>query len=950
MKNITNHQLRYFAWEITRRRSATDEARIAQSLFDAQVDVNPHQIEAALFALNNPLSRGVILADEVGLGKTIEAALVLCQFWAENRRNLLIICPASLRKQWALELQEKFNLPVQVLDLITWRKLRKEGVYNPFDHKKITVISYSFAARMEHELAKIPWDMVVIDEAHRLRNAHRPSNKIGNSLKKSLPARNKLLLTATPFQNSLMELYGLSTIIDEHLFGDDKAFRRQYVNQDNLPALKRRLDQFIHRTLRKDVLEYVPYTKRHALTVPFTPSDNEQRLYDQINSYLQREFSYAFPVQQRHLITIVLRKLLASSTAAVIATLESIKFRLQALLNHQTIDEDWVTHFIHEEDIDEELIDDIAYDSIDSQLPGVDADLLKSEIAEIDQYLALANEIDEDRKSFALLTALEQGFARMFEMGAPKKAVIFTESRRTQEYLLEFLQAHGFDGKVVAFNGSNNSVANTGIYQRWLSKHHGSDRVTGSSAIDRRTALIDYFQHDAQIMIATEAAAEGVNLQFCSLVINYDLPWNPQRVEQRIGRCHRYGQVFDVVVVNFINERNAADQRVMELLSQKFELFEGVFGASNEILGSIENGINFEKRILEIYDKCRTNQEIEESFNQLQAELEAQINQKMLQTRDLLLKHFDADIHELLKIHKQRAEEQLDRISHFFWRVSHALLAPYADFHSSQLSFNLHTPPLLDVKLGSYQLIRKGEAVPDHTYIYRLTHTLGEFVLDTAKQLPTDFVTIAFDYSHYDKKVSSLEALLGQSGWLSLNLLTLDSFAKEEHLILTGMTDHQEMLDAEICERILRLDGNIIQSDIEQDIPELFTNTVKLQQSTTLNQALDRNQIFFQREQEKIENWAEDRMKSAEAALDDIKIKIRSLKRESRQVSTIDEQKAKQQEIKTAEREQRKLRQNIFDVTDEIEEKRDALIENLERMMLKTSSFETLFQIRWELT
>lgn len=949
MKNITNHQLKYFAWEITKQRSSSDDARIAQSLFDAQVDVNPHQIEAALFALSNPLSRGVVLADEVGLGKTIEAALVLCQYWAEYRRHLLIVCPASLRKQWALELQDKFNLPVQVLDATTWRKLREDGVYNPFENKKITVISYPFATRMEHELAKIPWDMVVIDEAHRLRNAHRPSNKTGNSFKKSLVARSKLLLTATPLQNSLMELYGLSTIIDEHLFGDDKAFRRQYVNQDNLPALKRRLDQFVHRTLRKDVLEYIPYTKRHALTVPFTPSDIEQRLYDQINSYLQREFSYAFPVQQRHLITIVLRKLLASSTAAVIATLESIRTRLQALLDNQTIDAEWIEHFIADEDIDEELIEEDEDEYSEYENRGVDADLLKSEIKEVDQYLALAHEIDEDRKSYALLTALERGFARMFEMGAPKKAVIFTESRRTQTYLLEFLQSHGFDGKVVAFNGSNNSPVNTGIYHRWLAKHVGSDRVTGSSSIDRRTALIDYFRDDAEIMIATEAAAEGVNLQFCSLVVNYDLPWNPQRVEQRIGRCHRYGQAFDVVVVNFINERNAADKRVMELLSEKFDLFEGVFGASNEILGSIERGINFEKRILEIYDKCRTNQEIEASFNKLQSELEAQINQKMLQTRDLLLKHFDADIHELLKIHKQRAEEQLDRISNFFWTISRALLAPYADFHPSQLHFTLHTSPSPDIKVGDYQLIRKGESVPDNTYIYRLTHPLGEYVLNKAKYLPTETVKINFDYSNYDKKVSSLDPLVGQSGWLSLSLLSLDSFAKEEHLILTGMTDNDTVLDADICERILRLEGVVAEDTITTAIPKLFTDTIEFQHKNKLSEALDNNQVFFKREQEKIEQWADDHMASAEAALDDIKLKIRSLKREARQASTIDEQKQKQEQLKKAEREQRKLRQNIFDVTDEIEDRRDTLIENLEQMMHKKSQFETFYHIRWQI-
>jgi hypothetical protein len=951
MKSITPHQLKYLSWEITKKRTASDSDRLSQSLFDAQVDVNPHQIEAALFALNNPLSRGVVLADEVGLGKTIEAALVLCQYWAESRRNLLIIAPAALRKQWGQELQDKFNLPVQVLDFVTWKKLRQDGIYNPFDNKKISIISYNFAMRMEYDISNIAWDLVVIDEAHRLRNAHRASNKIGNSLKKSLIGRKKLLLTATPLQNSLMELYGLSTVIDEHLFGDDKTFRQQYVQNNNNESLKRRLGEFMQRTLRKDVLEYVPYTERHALTVPFEPSEKEQRLYELISSYLQRDFSYAFPQQQRHLIAIILRKLLASSTPAVIATLESIRKRLQAMVDEQTLDGDWLANFITEDDLDEELLEEIEIDEGDK--PSVDMDLLTAEIAEIDHYLELARQIHEDEKSFALLSALEQGFARMFEMNASRKAVIFTESRRTQDYLMEFLQGNGFANKVIAFNGTNSSTVNTGIYQKWLAKNFGSDKVTGSPAIDRRTALIDAFREDAEILIATEAAAEGVNLQFCSLVINYDLPWNPQRVEQRIGRCHRYGQKFDVVVVNFLNERNAADRRVLELLTDKFSLFNGVFGASNEILGTIESGVDFEQRIAQIYDQCRTLEEIEASFRQLREDLQNQINQRMQETRDLLLKHFDADIHDLLKIQKQRAEEQLDRVSQFFWIITQAMLAQFATFGKNELSFVLHTSPMLGINTGRYQLIRKGDTIPEQTYIYRLTHQLGEYVLNQAKNLATPNVTIEFDYTHYPQKVSSLDNLIGQSGWLAVNVLTLQSFDIEEHLIITAMSEAGEVLAAEVCQRLMRLDARVIDGNLDNTsdkFDQKFLPTIELQRQSTLNQALQANQVFFQKEQDKIDQWAEDKLKAAEIALEDIKIKVRSLQREARQASTMEEQHQKQEAVKQAEKEQRRMRQTIFDVEDEISAQRDALISSLENALHRKSSNETLFMLRWEIS
>lgn len=245
---ITAYHAKYYAHELTRRSAASGVDRLSQSLFDASVDLNPHQIEAALFALRNPLQEGVLLADEVGLGKTIEAALVICQHWAERRRRLLVICPASLRKQWAQELHDKFAVPASVIDAVSLRKQSAGDILATLQTlagKGVVILSFQFAARLEAELRAIPWDVVVIDEAHKLRNAHRASNRTGQALKRALEGRKKLLLTATPLQNSLMELYGLSTLIDEHLFGDESAFRKRFMNNgDATDELRARLNDF----------------------------------------------------------------------------------------------------------------------------------------------------------------------------------------------------------------------------------------------------------------------------------------------------------------------------------------------------------------------------------------------------------------------------------------------------------------------------------------------------------------------------------------------------------------------------------------------------------------------------------------------------------------------------------------------------------------------------------
>lgn len=956
MTGTTDFQAKYFAWELTRRRRGGDLDRIGQALFDAAVDLNPHQIEAALFALQNPLSKGVLLADEVGLGKTIEAALVLGQYWAERRRRLVVVCPASLRKQWAAELSEKFHLPTQVLDATTWNQLRKDGIYNPFDQDIISIVSIHFAARMEQVISSVRWDLAVIDEAHKLRNAYRESHHTGQSIKRSLAGVRKLLLTATPLQNSLLELYGLSTIIDDHIFGDRVSFRSRYMRGDSgIPALRLRIADFSKRTLRRDVLEYVQYTERKPLTFPFTPGDDEQRVYDLVSGYLLRDETYGIPSRQRHLVGLILRKLLASSTEAVVATLEAILARLKRLEERQVEQGDWLAALIEDEEIDADFLDEGEESTLDPVVesadePDIDREKLRAEIVELEQYLLVARGVREDRKSHALLGALDTGFERMAGIGAPRKSVIFTESVRTQDYLARFLEAHGYGGRVVKFSGRANDPGMNGIYQRWLTTHAGTDRVTGSPAIDRRTAAIDFFRDQAEILICTEAGAEGINLQFCAMVVNYDLPWNPQRVEQRIGRCHRYGQRHDVVVVNFLNQRNAADQRVLELLSEKFHLFEGVFGASDEILGRIESGVDIERRIAEIYDTCRTSAEIDAAFATLREELEEQIQARMRETEEALLATFDTGVVERLRLRRDQAIVQLDRISQLFWRLTRHVLIQEARFDDKHLSFTLPVSPVTTAPAGQYHLIRKGHSAPEGGHVYRLTHPLGEFVLDRGRRYDTPVAELVFDLSSSTQRIAVLERLPSRSGWLELNLLELESFQLEEHLVFSAQADDGSWLDSEACHRLLELSGQVTDENTGLGVlPTNFDVNVRRQIDAALAKALEENNVYFQAEREKLDQWAEDQLFAAEQALHDTKARLKDAKRRARASTTVEEQASLQDEIKSLERQQRQQRQEIFDVEDEIEAKRDALIAALERRLNQRSHSLPLFRIRWRL-
>lgn len=960
---ITNFHAKYYALELMKSGGAGVD-RLGRALFDACVDLNPHQIEAALFALRSPISKGVLLADEVGLGKTIEAGLVLCQYWAERRRNILVVSPASLRKQWALELAEKFNLPSIVLDAKTYKDQQNLGILNPFRDKQIIICSMHFAASRAEELKEIAWDLVVIDEAHKLRNAYRESNRLGQRIRWATEDRKKLLLTATPLQNSLIELYGLSTLIDDRLFGDLASFRTQYINYGgDISGLRERLATFCWRSLRSQVIEFVRYTERRLITKPFKPTEREHELYEAVSNYLMRGETYALPSGQKHLLILLVRKVLASSPHAVAGTLEIMRDRLLKLRDEAKLNTGALDLLISGEEIDDDLLDEILEDQEEASLDDdvsmpadmpepqgkkVDLEKLDAEIEELNGYIRGARSLGIDTKTRALLTALDVGFGAMEEMGAAKKVVIFTESRRTQNWLKDFLEGNGYAGQVLTFNGTNKDDASGQIYQDWLAANKESGRATGSRQVDLRAAIIERFRDRASVLIATEAGAEGLNLQFCSAIVNFDLPWNPQRIEQRIGRCHRYGQKHDVVVINFLNERNEADRRVHELLEQKFKLFTGVFGASDDVLGSIEAGVDFERRILEIYQECRSEKEIQSAFDKLQAELDEQIQTKMCDTRKMLLEHFDEDVHDRLKVNLVGTQERLDRIGRLFWAVTQHTLQDHAEFDEQSFSFTLQNRPVAHVSLGQYHLISKTQENVPGEFLYRLSHPLGEYVIHEASKRHCPLAEVVFDISGHSTRIAVVERLKKKSGWLSLQHMHIESFDSEEYLLFSGIDDTENNIDQETCEKLFNCSGQVRTiAEIPDSAKERLMRNQERHAKATLSINLEENNRHFSEARDQLDKWAEDMEMAAQKELDVTKHQIRDLQRRCRQSPTIEEQHGLQEEILKLERKKRTLRERIFDIEDEIAEKRDKLVESLEKRMQQKATVTPVFTIRW---
>ncbi len=951
---ITDYHAKLFAHELLRRKSVADAEKLVNALLDAQVDLNPHQVEAALFAFKSPLSKGAILADEVGLGKTIEAGLVLSQKWSERRRRLLIICPANLRKQWSQELQEKFFLPSIILEAKNYNQMKKDSVRQPFEQPCIILCSFQFAARHADELMVMRWDLVVIDEAHRLRNVYRPDNRIGRALKNALANAPKVLLTATPLQNSLMELYGLVSIIDEYTFGDAKSFRAQFarLTGDELYRdLKARLTAVCHRTLRRQVLEYIRYTKRLPILQEFVPTEAEQTLYDLVSDYLRRPSLQALPSSQRTLMTLIMRKLLASSTFAIAGALDSLARKLERQLKddralHENLEAEEVEEISEDYEGLAEAVDEWVDDEDDPALLSEDdIAAIEGEIADLRAFRDLAVSVTENAKGQALLNALRAGFSKIKDLGGGEKAIIFTESRRTQEYLVKLLFANDYDGKVVLFNGTNADPQSRAMYEQWLARHRDSDKVTGSRTADMRAALVEHFRDSASIMIATEAAAEGINLQFCSMVVNYDLPWNPQRIEQRIGRCHRYGQKYDVVVINFLNKNNAADVRVHQLLAEKFQLFSGVFGASDEVLGAIESGVEFEKRIVAIYQTCRTTDEIEAAFAALRAEMDEQIKETMDDTRRKLLENFDAEVHDRLKLSLSQSREYIGRYESLLWTITRHELAQNARFDDGCLSFDLASLPAgVSVSKGRYHLSKDDE----HGHRFRIGHPLAQHILKAAAERPLNGAKLAFDYSGWGRKAAAIEPLIGKSGLLTAHRLSITGADEQDHIILAAVADDGTAVEPDAVRRLFELPCASAASEGIARSGKL-EKAIETTKSTILDDLAQRQSEWFDEEMDKLDKWAEDKRAGLKFAFKEFEEEIKALKKEARQTGNLPDKLALQRKVKTFEQKRDEAWREYDASARRLEAQKDALLDEVEERLRQQVAEEHLFTIRYSI-
>lgn len=927
---------------IRNKKFGSNVDRIGLTLFNSKIKLTPHQIKASLFAFKSPINKGVILADEVGLGKTIEAGIVIAQLWYEKKSRILIIAPASLMSQWNSELYEKFSLDSIIMDRKTFNNYQKSGFPNPFNNKdNIIICSYQFASLMKNYISFSNFDTVIIDEAHKLRNVYNESAVIANNIKEATEKMKKILLTATPIQNSLMDIYGLTTFIDNNIFGDKNIFKLNYIKnlEQNKLDLDERLKNFIHRTLRNQVKQYIKFTKRIPKTFTFFQTSEEKELYDSVRNVLQNtdDNKYIIPNQQKHLLLLILFKLMGSSTYALTYTLESILNRLQTMKKENTI-------LPASEIVDDEMLED---NELDFSEKTVEDD--KLDIVELDREIELVRSIinkskllKKESKYYALLESLNFSFDYLKKLGANEKVIIFTESRKTQEFLYNNLISDGYDN-VIMFNGVNNDTLSTEIYNEWINRPANIDKKDNSKLVNIRSAILDKFKNSGKILIATEAGAEGLNLQFCSLVINYDLPWNPQRVEQRIGRCHRFGQANDVVVINFINSDNKVEQRIYDLLSSKFNLFDEVFGASDEILGSIDDSKDIENSIMSIYQTCRTPEEIDNAFDLLQEKYREDIDNNLNSTKKELLENFEEDIQKYFADMMADTEKSINEIEQTFWKLTKIVLNNRAKFDDNEYVFEIYSIPEFN---GVYKISSRNE---DGEYIdYNVNTKLGKYVLDEISNNNAKYGKVKFDVTNYQYNLTQVSSLKGKVGYMSFNKLIIESYENEEYFFLNGIMEDGTRLDNELCEKIFRLEttDEIVDNISSTNIYDLSKDS-DLMYNKIINDSQLRNNKFLTDEITKINLCAEDKIQATQLNVESMRAQRKELQKQSDLCTNMKDKERLENEIIILSNRIKKSWVELADAEGMIEEERKKMVEAIKRQNMKKTTKENIFIVEF---
>ena len=816
---------RFEAEDLVRRRRWSERRRYAASQRLGRIDPNPHQIDAVMFALRRIPEGGCILADEVGLGKTIEAGLVVAQVMAEGAERVLVVVPKPLLGQWQDELYTLFGISaLEAAD--TGCEITAPGVF-------LVGREYAGSASGWGRLAAAPpFDLCVIDEAHEMfAGIYKRFDRLGtydddsgaaqtaHRVRKLIGPAPVLLLTATPIQNSLEELWGLLHYVEPTgtLVGTLPTFKALFcAGQDGrrlvpeqAPELRRRLTEVVQRTLRHQAQEFLdqPFVGRRTELYEYSMSAEEKQLYDDVTNYLLSPSLNAFQGRSRQLLLIGFHRIMASSTAALARSLERVAARLRRMRQGSS------------DAGGARAVEPLTSDLDDDELPVVEDDpvvegatTIDDELEQVEDFVRRARSLPHDSKAHSLVRLVRSIGRRR---GGSAKLVVFTESLTTQEYLRDLLIEHAGldDGKITLFRGHNDSPRTRQALGRWQQEEgrHLPAHGLPSPDIAVRLALVHEFKTRSRVFIATEAGAKGLNLQFCDTIVNYDLPWNPQRIEQRIGRCHRYGQKRDVTVVNFLARDNETQRLTLDILTRKLDLFGDVLDMSDSVLYEARSqrsqelttalGPDFELQLNRIWERARSIDEVEAELRRLRETMEdrrRELDRIREHTTGLIETRFDDSVKQVfrriadeLPATLAALDADLERIVTDYLRANG--IDHVAEAHEDRRLIRIPASERLPDALAEGLSVAAGHADSrEGVAALHVAHPLVQAAIEDARKRGSGTFSVRFRLTAQAPEV--LTQRRGARGRLALSRVSYLGFEREDRLVATAVFEDATVL------------------------------------------------------------------------------------------------------------------------------------------------------------
>ena len=952
-------QRRFIAEDLVRQRRSDEQARTASSQRQGRIDPNPHQIDAVMFALGRVPEGGCILADEVGLGKTIEAGLVLAQLRAEGKRRLLIVVPKPLIGQWQHELFTLFGIDARI------GSARSDA----FDDPGVFLVGRELAGT--ETVSRIlaagePFDVVVIDEAHELfAGIYRRYDRLGGykdesrealiaqRVREAIGSAPVLLLTATPIQNSLAELWGLVQYVEPTgtLLGSLETFRKVFCPGDDATIaegqeeeLRRRMAAVCQRTLRRQAQEFMerPFVQRHCRLFEYRMAPDERALYDDVTRWLLEPDLCAFAGGSRHLLLLGFHRRMASSTKALAASLEKVGSRLERIAQGAEPGDIGVKEIL--EDLEEDA-EDLPAVAPDASYARLDPARARAELERVRTFAGRARRLGTGAKAAALLRALSS-------LG-DRKVLIFTESIATQDFLLELLVSNGLSlDQVTLFRGTNDSARAAEALQRWLAENPPREKLNRDIAV--RLALVHEFKTRSRIMIATEAGAKGLNLQFCDVVVNYDLPWNPQRIEQRIGRCHRYGQENDVTVVNFISADNEADRLTFEILARKLDLFGRVLDASDRVLhepstdapeaiaGSL--GLAVERELQRIHEQAHSKDELVRELEGLRDGVDSRrrsVEDGWRRAASLIQSRLDADMQRVFRRIRDDLPRSLARIDHSVDRV----VTSYLEARGVRYT-RAHDDGRIVLEVDKRRLVIGSAKGIDDAEALHLAHPLVVAAVEDARVATASIASVKIDGTTASPQLQTLRQCRGR---LLVAKVGYVGFEPVDRLIVLAAFD-ADMIAPSLARELLELPMRAAPVEAgavsDERVDDLVDEAVFLDQE----EVESAERIRFDEALGRLERSVEDRVLILRRRYAEVEKKRVLATAERDRALSVDARESAERNLKRLDSDGSELEMQLADLEQRTEEayrkRRDALT----RRRTPPPTVERIIDVRFELT